>query len=512
MRSLPLVLSAIIGTSPAWGGAPEFRADHPDLEALARRAWQAGEACAGWKAPAHPRIRVVHNAQMDGYDGRAYLDNQGLYRVELAGQNPRRSLLHEIAHAWARRGPPALTEGRTDLLADCMATRLAEPDLLDPDPGRDLDALPDLRRWTNPRNYTGGGGLDAGRSDAYLGSARLLRVVETVLPPERIWPQDGQLRWKDLEHALLRAGPKGAIIVDTLEGGEARQREALTDHDRDGQPWLAEILVGTDPARWDSDGDGWWDGADPRQLGAPVGAVPLPPDGSAVCSGVAAGQEGARIQVAYEATRIAHRPKVRVVAGDVWLVDDPALGVRIDPQEPVLLALDGGLRASTGGAWAHPGGQGLSTAWNCRSNPRYTVWIADAQATPALDAFEAELADHLHRADSLLGPSPRRLVVAMGADQVRVTDDAVYLSRGQVRWAQQHDRLDALAGLAIALHRTRLAAEGHRGWDTAEALIRALVDDPPATLFVAVDEEHPAARTAEAADCPWRQMVNGTCD
>ena len=97
-------------------------------------------------------------------------------------------------------------------------------------------------------------------------------------------------RVRELEALLVHAGPRGAIVWDVLEGGVDRQREALSDKDLDGQPWLAEILSGTDPNRWDSDGDGWWDGAS----AAPVGAVPLPPDGTAVCSGVATWAEASK--------------------------------------------------------------------------------------------------------------------------------------------------------------------------------------------------------------------------
>lgn len=506
-RAGPLLLGLTLAASPAWASTPRFAGDVPDDAALARKAWAAAEICTGWSAPAHELVRLERGPAVAGYDGRAYLDGDGLYRIELSGHHPRRSLLHEIAHAWTRRGPASLNEGRTDLLADCMALALTDPDLLDPDDGRDLVALPDLRRWTNPRTHEGKDLLDEGRADAYLGSARLFRVIATVVDSRSLWPEDGALRWKDLESLLLRAGPKGALVWDLVEGGADRQREALSDRDRDGQPWLAEVLQGTHPERWDSDGDGWWDGSPP----APVGAVPLPKDGTAVCSGVAAGQKGARLEVRYRAGRSAGSAPVRVLAGEVWLIDDPALGVRIDPGEPVLLALEGGLRGAAGGAWALAGGQDLTNAWNCRSTPRYTVWVADPRATTTLDAFARQVDDHLHRADGLLGPTSRRLVVALGADRVAITPDAIHLSTGLVAWAAEHDRLDALAGLAVALHRTWLGPEDARRLDTAEAFTRAIVDDPPALLFVAVDEEQLAARADDAQRCAWRELIAGRC-
>lgn len=503
------MLIGVLGATTAWATPPRFIADDPTDAALARKAWAAGEVCTGWVAPAHADVELHRTEAMDGYDGRAFVDGAGLYRIEIAGRNARRSLVHELAHAWASRGPAALTEGRTDLLADCIAGQLPVPGLLDPDPGRDLDALPDLRRWTNPKGRHDSAHLDADRADAYLGAARLMRVASTVVDPRTLWPTDGILRWRTLEGKLLAAGPRGAMVVDVLAGGAERQRYALTDRDRDGVPWLAEILQGTRPDVWDSDGDGWWDGAS----GAPVGAVPLPADGTAVCSGLAASANGARVQVLYRATRADTTPKVRVVAGDIWLIDDPARGVAVEGGKPVLLALDGGLRNATGGAWALAGGQGLSSSWNCRSTPRYTVWLADPLMAVDFAEFEAAVDEHLHRATGLLGPQPRRMVVELGADSMGVSHEGVHISAGLVGWARTEGRLDALAGLAVALHRTWQGPLEARRWDTAEALTRALVDDPPETLFVAVDEEHPAARSDDAVSCPegWRGVVGGRC-
>lgn len=505
-RVLPTLLALLIGL-PAVAAPPRFVADAPEDGALARKAWAAGVACTGWAALTHEDVRIVRAERVDGYDGRAWLDADGLYRIEVSGPRPARSLVHEVAHAWTRRGPAALTEGRADLLADCMALRMGAPDLLDPDDGRDLAFLPDLRRWSNPRTRHDDGAFDEHRADAYLGAARLMRVAGTVLPPSALWPRDGVLRWRQLADDLLAAGPKGALIVDVIEGGEARQRQALTDRDQDGMPWLAEILEGTDPERWDSDGDGWWDGA-PQ---ASPSAVPLPLDGTAVCSGMASGPAGARVQVRYRAARASTPPAVRVVTGDVWIVDDPARGVAIEPGRPVLLAVDGGQPHAAGGTWALAGGQGLVQAWNCRSTPTWTVWVDDPRAAPDLSTFGDQLAEHLRRADGLLGHAPTRLVVTLGARDTGVNDDGVRLSTGLVAWARDADRLDALAGLAVAMHRTFTGPVEGRRWDTAEALTRALVDAPPPTLFVAVDEEHPAARTSDAGRCGWDAIMAGSC-
>ncbi|TVQ86199.1 MAG: hypothetical protein EA397_20420 [Deltaproteobacteria bacterium] len=498
------ILISLFGSAVA---APTFEGVQPDDLRLAKKAYRAGVLCTGWEPPHHPSVKLQRRDALDGYDGRAYLDGEGIYRIEISESNPGRTLLHELAHAWASRGPATLTEGRADLLADCMATHLRRIDLFDPDPGRDLDALPDLRRWSNPRAGHTARTDDQERADAYLGASRLMRVIVTLVPLPELYPQDGLLRWRELDRLLERAGPRGAIILDMLAGGAGRQAQALTDHDRDAQPWLAEILSGTDPNRWDSSGDGWWDGSPP----APPGAVPLPPDGSAVCSGMSASPRGARVEVRVRATRASAPPKVRVIAGDTWLIDDPTQGVSIEPNQPILLALDGGLRGATGGAWAMVGGQDLYTSWNCKSEPHYTTWIADPTFAPHLETFQKELREIIARADSLIGPSTRRLVVAIGADSTHVDADGVRLSTGFLAWALERGRIDAIAGLAVALQRAWLAPPDERRWDTAEALLHALLDDPPKELLISADPDQRDARTAEASRCGWHGTIVGPC-
>lgn len=504
MSAAFLTLALLAGAAHA---GPVFQSDVPGDQRLATKAYAAGVACTGWEPAHHAVVELVRQGALDGYEGRAYLDNDGLYRIEISDANPGRTLLHELAHAWASRGPAALTEGRADLLADCMANHLHRIDLLDPDPGRDLDALPDLRRWSNPRAGHTGRTDDQERADAYLGAARLLRVVSVVLPFSSLYPTDGSLRWRDLERSLERAGPKGAIVLDILGGGAQRQSQALTDQDRDGLPWLAEILAGSDPKRWDSTGDGWWDGAPP----APQGAVPLPPDGTAICSGLTASPRGGRAEVRYRATRATVPQRVRVIAGDVWLVDDPTQGVSIEPNQPILLALDGGLRGATGGAWAQVGGQELSKAWNCHSDPAATAWLADPTFAPHFVRFLRELDELSARATGLLGKTPRRLVVALGTDTFKVDTDGVQLSSTFLSWATEAHRLDAAAGLAVALHRAWLAPPDERRWDTAEALLHAILDDPPSELLLSADTEQREARLAEARRCGWTGTILGPC-
>jgi hypothetical protein len=505
---MPTVLLWIATTALA--APPQFTAEDPAHAEIASEAWRAAEVCTGWVAPAHKRVEIAQGYVRGGYHGGALIDERGLALIEVGTERQRRSLLHEVAHAWVRGGPAALTEGRTDLLADCIALATGGP--LDPDSGRDLDHLPNLRMWDNPQVQHRESDLDEGRADAYLGAARLLRVVSKVLPEQQLWPVAGTLDWDELAALLEPQGPSGHMVLALLDGGPQRQAAGLSDRDHDGVPWLGEILTGTNPDAWDSDGDGWWDGAsEPPSMAA----IPLPLDGTPVCSGYAAGAKGGRAQALWRGELRNPQVGVRVWAGDTMLVDDPAKGVSVPAGVPVLLGLRGSLEQTTGGAWAMAGGQDLVLDWNCRSSPAATVTVADPVSAAILEPFTAQLTEHISRANGLLGrPSRLRTVVSLGDSTSGVTADGVVrLSTGLTEWVQQTGRIDALSALTVALHRVWQKEVDSRRWDTAEALTRALVDDPPSTLFVAVDKAMTAAWEKEAASCPdgWHGVLRGDC-
>jgi hypothetical protein len=477
---------------------PMFSAHVPAHVETARAAWEAATECAGWEAPAHDVVQIRQGYVSGGWSGGAWVDDDGLYRIEVSLDGIDRAIVHEIAHAWATYGPPTLTEGRADLLADCVVSRVPGLAPYDPDPGTELTAMPDLRRWGNPHDDHGLVDIDSARRDAYLGSARLARVLATVVDARTLWPEGGTLRWRDVERILEEAGPRGAMVLGVIEGNAAQQRDALSDRDRDGVPWLSEVLAGTNPDRWDSDGDGWWDGAPEVPS---VAAVPVPPDGTPVCAGLAGGPHGGTVQVLYAGEiRGAPTPWVAVQAGAVLVDGDARTGVPVPPDRPVLLSLGGPVERHTGGTWAMAGGQGLVVDWSCRSTPRWTVWVEDPLAAPMLDSFAAALDEHVRRADAILGhAAPRRIVVVLGAHHAGIDGGTVHP--------------DALAGLAVAVHRVWLADAAVHSWDAAEGLARALVDDPPDLAFVAIDLKDAEKWAETASSCPegWEGVLQGAC-
>lgn len=404
----------------------------PDDVLVARRAWRAATACAGREGRAAPSVELVRKTNPLDYLGVARTDERGaLWRIDLNTDDDRHRevVVHEVTHAWVSEGPVALVEGSAELLADCVVRR--DPGLapLQFDDGRDLAGLPDLVGWHKP-DADAPTELHAFRSDAYVGAARLLRTVASVVGPEVLW-QGQALSWDDLRARIAdQGGPRGAELLAALEGGADTQRAALADGDRDGLTALQERWGGTDDGRFDSDGDGWWDGAE-----APRGAFPLPLDGTPVCA------PGGLARIGADA-RGAALPEVLVDGGLARLSALP-------PAE------------STGGWWGVAAG---APEASCVGSPRVTVWTDD----PALVPLVATVAEATERAlvgvESRLGPGPQRVAVVLGGTS-RVEGAVVRLGAAELADPD-------LAGRTAVAAR-RLWTDGIRDWTAVEAVARA---------------------------------------
>jgi hypothetical protein len=445
--------------------APVFVSTDPaDIE-VATAAWAAGVECAGWEAPAHDVVEVGRGFILGGYLGRAMWDEQGLYRIDLDREllGADEVIVHEVAHAWVTKGPPALTEGRAELLADCIAGESGIAPL-QWDDGRELVALPDLTEWSHEGHSTAA--LGAVRTDAYLGAARLLRATTALVPPRQLWPESGELDWQAYRQLLGNVGADGELFLERLDGGTDSQRQALSDPDLDGVPTLAEHFAGTDPERWDSNGDGWWDGAP----AAPLDGIALPMDGTPVCTGWATPSDGSIVRLEWGGNlRGIDLPDVRIWAGSQGASQGSVavLGAR-----SMLVSIDPGDDDALGGAWARVEGD-LIQDTGCTSNGQYTVFADD----PALKAVVPRLAPALHRAmvlaDDRLSPIPGRIALALGGHVTEVSNGVVHLDDAVVWWAMEQEAWDELAALAVALHRV-YSLHGHVQWNVVTAIARSL--------------------------------------
>jgi len=469
MHLLLAAISVALATAPAaaepttrapnW--APEFVTENSQDRAIARIAWEAAIECTGRVGDAHDQIELNRRGVPHGYLGMAWWDADGVYRIDLDPSPGRLEevIVHEIAHAWVREGPPALVEGRTELLADCIVSRRMGLAALQWDDGRALDHLPDLRTWDNTDDH-GPARTAYERTDAYLGAARLVRVAAMIADPKALWNLE-PMDWADFRQ-IVSARPDGAMLLATLDQGRDAQRSALSDADLDGLTALAETLLETDPGRWDSDGNGWWDGA---SLGVPNGATPLLFDGSPVCTGLSA-PAGYKVRAATGGNlRGEGRPQVRVR--------------QTRPGAPLLVELTGTPQNVTGGLWAVLESSSLyRDDLPCIDTGIATVWSAIPTFTPLVPTFTAALMTASERAETRWGPTTPRLGVALGAEQTRVDGQVVQLSVEDVQAAIDNKQIDALATLAVALH--RVWDNGTREWSVARAMARSLSESDAA--------------------------------
>ena len=134
-KRVPRLASHRTCISTAWAG-PRFVSERADLAALAEQAWTAGIECTGWEPTTYPEVPITLGYVGGGLAGGANFDRVGLRGITIDPEPSRRTLVHEVAHAWAYQGPIALTEGRTDRLADCIVEALDLGIPLDPGPWR----------------------------------------------------------------------------------------------------------------------------------------------------------------------------------------------------------------------------------------------------------------------------------------------------------------------------------------------------------------------------------------
>lgn len=492
--------------------APSFvTTTDPRVAVLAAKAWVAATACAGREAPARDRVSIEIGDPGGGFVGRAstkgrrervwrdgagevvrteVLDEGGLERIVVRDTDAR-TVAHEVAHAWVPSGPPALVEGATDLLADCIAERARRTFATPPRPVGGLEALVDLRTWTNPD----GDGPE--RAAGYAASARLMRGVAELVPRERLWRE--RWTWDDLRALLLAAPPPGPAMWEALEGGVEAQRELLGDVDADGLDGLTERARGTDPRRADTDGDGFFDGAS----GDVGDAVRLPGDGSVVCAGRAAGPLGATVRVD------TWRPDGSTTAGRAW-----AEGARLrwgqGALEPVPTGASILVASEAGQPLARVHGLGLVDDRRCVSG-RWTTVLGPREGREEAIAAFAGRAERLASAIEARVPSGKRLVIVLTGRPRWTTLEATWLPGNLVTAALEGPSPDYGAALAVAYARVR-ASPVPMDTGLVEALARTLVPAPtdPGALL-SLDSQWIGSWVEAARACGWPAVLEARC-
>lgn len=455
-----------------------------DLDAV-QAGWMEREmrACAGAAPYLAERVRISRVEEgAGGFAGGAYVEGGAVVRVELSADAGPSILAHEIGHAWAPAGPDFLREGIAGALGTCGVGALhgaRARSSCGPDTYAAL-SVP-VRSWTRCADASCGGdpAARAQMEAAYLASEQLVRTWLAAGGTVGDLVSDGVVDWSRVDLAL-----EGRGLVDLLDAtwdppALARQ---LSDEDCDGQTYAAERAAGTDPTRWDSDGDGWWDGVAPRP-----GYVPLPADGSPICLTGAASPTIVRFW-----TDLDQRGWLRL-AGGAPLGPGAHLVRRPGPLVARVVA-----PGSAGGA---------AVAWEpregplCRASGEATVWTEEA----GLEGWVRSV----HQAAAWAGPHrvsvrlvsdgefgferPGYTVVVPVSALDRHRDGAAYAAALAQGWSLARDLDPRSAARAVA------------------AFADARAPGRPSPIEVSAEDRREWSRTAAACEGGWTAVLTGTC-
>jgi len=439
MSSMIAVVFASIATA-----APTFEADRPEDAALAAVAWEAATECAGRPGASAAKVPIRRGYGQEGaIQALATWDGKGLAAIDLTDDAPAVMIAHELAHAWIYgHGPLAPLEGRAELLAECVARAVPDvvPYLFDAFPS--LEPMPDLRTWTHESQ----GRLSPEQvSAAYTGSLRLFEAIGEGVPQERLFAA-GAMSWAEVDRLLAEVGTPAEPILAALGGGAEAQRAALEDVDQDGLSALREEMRGTDPELWDTDGDGWWDGAPEER---PEGALPVPRDGTPVCP--PRWSPDGKHRFVWGGTLRGHALDARVASfgghqAHIWV---PEAASR-----------------NPGGLWFEIVGVGLEPSPGCAVSEWRTL-RAFRGALDHLGTVDQALEQALAAARRVHGAPPARLVVDLGGKETFSLREGgfvtVVLSESDLDWAvKEPARLELLAGFVVARHWLHSAGFGRQ--------------------------------------------------
>jgi hypothetical protein len=253
---------------------------------LADLAWPHFAACTGAEPPSFESLQVEVVEDLGIYAGKAHASESHARLEVVPGIHDEYVLLHELAHLWVDWGPRALDEGLAESLAACVYARMHDEPMSEPP--LDFQMGPHLLSWGSDKGLP-----PEAVEERYEASYRMALLLGQMLPPEQRWSRQGY-GWPELWELLWQRRDRSMARYETDDSGETRLRLPLeymdvyalvmmlgseADLDGDGLDATAEIAQQTHPLDWDTDGDGWWDGAQP-----PEGAVALPTEPS--CLGI----------------------------------------------------------------------------------------------------------------------------------------------------------------------------------------------------------------------------------
>lgn len=239
--------------------------------AWAEQLWTASAQCAGRPARAADLVPVEVGGLPAHLKGMStFMSGDVLVGLQVAVPHDVGLLAHEVAHAWYGKG--VVAEALTELLSECaLSTAGLRPSHAGTSCDVDLRGALPLRLDDPPPRV-----MAPPDVPMYLRGLAAQALVRGLFH----W-----FEWRDIPGhepdwmtlAALLPQAQREQLVSFLNRPAGEQAMLLRDLDGDGAPAIHETMLGTRPDRWDTDGDGWWDGA-------PAGGVglPLPPVGFSV--------------------------------------------------------------------------------------------------------------------------------------------------------------------------------------------------------------------------------------
>lgn len=248
-----------------------------DRPTLVDRGWVAMAHCSG-HAP--PDVQgIVYTTTTDEIEGRAgyaaatRVDADGKVRILVKdGAFDPLVILHELAHHWTGWTPRALREGLSDLLAECAFRELTGDASFELEDVTGLTVESPIFSWTTDASVS-----DDEMTRRYHDAYVLARALQRLVPAETLWDPSATGGWPELwlavgrTHDVSRPDPAFAPFGPSI---------LAEDVDGDGLLLEDERAHDASPLAWDSDGDGFWDGAEP-----PTGAFAMPAEDA--CIGIA---------------------------------------------------------------------------------------------------------------------------------------------------------------------------------------------------------------------------------
>lgn len=246
-----------------------------------RAALIEGEACTGLPPDVGDTLTLVPVTART-HAGRAHIVNGVVVALELPDNNAS-VVVHEVAHAWSHGWHASFSEGGAEWLGNCIAARMGRLD---------------VRLVGATRRQESVGTISGMRTGGHYREYSVARVWFGVLArrvPMRELFSKGPA-------AVAERAADDPVLAAWFDAYDDPNLGPLSkDRDRDGLPEFAEIALGTDPNKEDSNGDGWWDGAEPETL--PPHATRLYADDHLHCTG----WRGPRSSTPYRSLRFRDR-------------------------------------------------------------------------------------------------------------------------------------------------------------------------------------------------------------